>query len=138
MKYETDSQTNSDSEGKIEVEITFVDSTNLLFDLDEPKHMGEEKKVCLGISSKSNLTEIVPSHVRIRQSYGNDAWGVRAIQIQQYPGSGLYSTYALYSIESRFWTDGDNSCMDPTNMDGLMCCHSSQWCDMMVVADGNY
>ena len=132
LKYETDIQTNADSVGVIEVEIKFAEST-LLFTLGERKYIGEEQRVCLGISSDSPPADIVPEQVRIRQSESTDAWGVKAIKIQQYPGSVDYSTYALESKEPRFWTDGDSNCppYSPTNT--LLCCINGEWCDMMRV-----
>ena len=116
------------------VEITFAEEPILLFDLDEPKTKGEEKRVCLIISSNSPPSEVLPEHVRIRQSHSNDAWGVKSIQIQKYPGSAEYRTYSLDSNEKRFWTDGDSDCRSGT--DGMSCCANGDWCELRMF-DGN-
>lgn len=133
MKYETDRTEDANSNGGVEVEISFTES-KLLFVLDEQKTKGEEITVCLVISSHSPPSDIRPEHVKIRQSYSNDGWGVKEIQIQKYPGSVEYATYAIDKEEPRFWTDGNSDCL-PRN-DGLLCCANGEWCDLTIV--GNY
>ena len=134
MKYETDVVQYADSNGKVKVEISFTETT-LLFVLDGRKNKGEIRTECLEISSKSTPEDILPEHVRIRQSYSNDGWGVKAIQIQNYPGSAEYGTYALDKEVSRFWTDGNGDCLPRT----VLCCANGEWCDLTIVGySGNY
>ena len=128
----------ANSKGKVEIGISLANFT-LLFKLDEVKNHGDTKTVCLDAPVCEACELVFPQTVRIRQYETYDAWEIKTLQIQKFPGSSKYLSYSLSKTEPRFLTDGDDNCLEKWgNEDLLPCCTNGRWCDLVMMdSDGN-
>ena len=138
LTYETDIRLYSESSSttKQEIEITFNDHSNVLYELGNEKQKGDMYKECMGISNLFITSKNAIEQVKIRQSIGNDGWGIKRLEIQKYPGSTEYDTYVMdkSNMELKFWTDGDsNYCQCDVANDSYRCCSNGQWCYLYKV-----
>ena len=142
LRYETDIQPDSSSSNTIQkLEIDLID-TKVVFALNKDKKVGDYGESC----ANGFVSDLLPKNnlvrkVKIQHSEGNDGWGVKSLEIQQYPGSTEYDIYVLDKnrVESRFWTDsdGEDYCQDNMSSD-RPCCSVGEWCDLEVKKGKHY
>ena len=112
------------------LEVSYLGSITrtLFFHLNEYKHDGANNTLCKSLQSHSNRELITVASVRIRHA-GADGWGVKVLSIETHPGSGNFQPYSLSAKQTKFWTDGDDSCQDET----FECCANMDWCSLQEV-----
>ena len=138
IRYETDTRLYADSASEVTLEVTYLGSITetLLFKINGSKQKGENDTVCVTSESSSNPELITVSSVRIRQTgvgwTKNDGWGIKEISLETHPGSGKYQPYSLSANETRFWTDGDDSCLEDEHKE-FLCCANQDWCSLEKV-----
>lgn len=138
MKYETDAHPFADSFGKIELEVSYVNpkANLLLFSLNVNNPKARKRTICGTVKSCDDAELLNIKSVRIHQKESINGWGIKALSIETYPGSGIFEPYSLSYDENTFWTDGDDDCLNaPFN--NISCCANKEWCYLTKVQSFN-
>jgi len=133
IEYQTDClNQDSGSDGMVEVKIKYggVTKGQYVFALNDTKVMGDKKTICQPIYSPLAASAVEVESVEIRHATGNDAWQLWLLRIQEFPGSPYYRIYTIDPELPKFWTDGDESCLEKDHVHWYKCCSNHAWCNL--------
>ena len=124
---------NAPSNGTVELTVSYKGSTKTnIFTKKQYTMKGQLLHLCKSLQSeRNNSQDITIRYAKIRQTEGNDGWGLKELLIQRYPGSKDYDPYSMNFKDKRIWTDGNSDC--PRDLKKENCCTNRRSCRLYII-----